>query len=124
MTSHSSLDAPIDILNVNGVEVAIDGRVILRDVDFRIEAGEFTGLIGSNGSGKTTLFRVILGLQPTVAVKRSRDVTAPLGTCPKRCSSIPRCHCALATLSPSASMVTATDFDVDRAPYSPTSTRC
>jgi len=67
MTTRTSLDAPTDILNVNGVEVAIDGRVILRDVEFRIEAGEFTGLIGSNGSGKTTLFQVILGLRPTVA---------------------------------------------------------
>ncbi len=66
MTAHTSL-TPSDILSVNGVEVVIDGRVILRDVDFRIEAGEFTGLIGSNGSGKTTLFRVILGLQATVA---------------------------------------------------------
>lgn len=57
--------APTDVLNVNGVEVVIDSRVILHDVDFRVGAGEFTGLIGSNGSGKTTLFRVILGLQPT-----------------------------------------------------------
>ncbi len=37
----------------------------MRDVGFRIRAGEFTGLIGSNGAGKTTLFRVILGLQAT-----------------------------------------------------------
>ena len=56
-----------DILKVSGVAVAIDGRVILHDVDFLIGAGEFTGLIGANGSGKTTLFRVILGLQPTTA---------------------------------------------------------
>jgi zinc/manganese transport system ATP-binding protein len=66
MTTRTTYETTTDILNVRGVEVAIDGRVILRDVDFRIEAGEFTGLIGSNGSGKTTLFRVILGLQPTV----------------------------------------------------------
>jgi zinc/manganese transport system ATP-binding protein len=67
MTTRASLDAPTDILNVKDMEVAIDGRVILRDVDFRIGASEFTGLIGSNGSGKTTLFQVILGLRPTVA---------------------------------------------------------
>jgi zinc/manganese transport system ATP-binding protein len=66
MTTESLLNTT-DILNVSGVEVAIDGRVILRDVNFRIGAGEFTGLIGSNGSGKTTLFRVILGLQATVS---------------------------------------------------------
>jgi zinc/manganese transport system ATP-binding protein len=52
-----------EILAVDGVSVRLSGREILRDVGFRIGAGEFTGLIGSNGTGKTTLFRVILGLQ-------------------------------------------------------------
>ncbi len=52
-----------ELLRVEDVDVAIDGREILRDVNFRIDHGEFTGLIGANGSGKTTLFRVILGLQ-------------------------------------------------------------
>jgi zinc/manganese transport system ATP-binding protein len=52
-----------EILSVEDVYVRLSGREILRDVSFRIKAGEFTGLIGSNGAGKTTLFRVILGLQ-------------------------------------------------------------
>jgi zinc/manganese transport system ATP-binding protein len=51
------------ILTVEGVTVRLGGREVLRDVDFTIAPGEFTGLIGSNGAGKTTLFRVILGLQ-------------------------------------------------------------
>lgn len=51
-----------EILAVDGVSVALSGREILHDVTFHINAGEFTGLIGSNGAGKTTLFRVILGL--------------------------------------------------------------
>jgi zinc/manganese transport system ATP-binding protein len=50
------------ILVVEGISVRLSGREILHDVSFRIEAGEFTGLIGSNGAGKTTLLRVILGL--------------------------------------------------------------
>ncbi len=52
-----------ELLRVEKVDVSIDGREILNDVNFRIDHGEFTGLIGANGSGKTTLFRVILGLQ-------------------------------------------------------------
>jgi len=40
--------------------------MVLRDVNFRIDHGEFTGLIGSNGAGKTTLLRVLLGLQDVV----------------------------------------------------------
>jgi zinc/manganese transport system ATP-binding protein len=52
-----------EILSVREVTVRLGGREVLKDVDFTIAPGEFTGLIGSNGAGKTTLFRVILGLQ-------------------------------------------------------------
>ncbi len=52
-----------EVLSVAGVSVRLGQRQVLDEVTFEIEAGEFTGLIGSNGAGKTTLFRVILGLQ-------------------------------------------------------------
>jgi len=50
------------LLRVENLDVAVDGRTIVRDASFGVEHGEFTGLIGSNGTGKTTLIRVILGL--------------------------------------------------------------
>ncbi len=62
MEFQADADLP-PILTVEGVNVWLSGRQILHDVNFRIEAGEFTGLIGSNGAGKTTLLRVILGLE-------------------------------------------------------------
>ena len=56
-----------ELLRLDGVEVRLGGREILRDVSFGLRAGEFTGLIGPNGAGKTTLLRVILGLQPVTS---------------------------------------------------------
>jgi zinc transport system ATP-binding protein len=42
------------------------GTPVLRDVDLRVEGGEFLAIAGPNGGGKTTLLRLILGLeQPT-----------------------------------------------------------
>jgi zinc/manganese transport system ATP-binding protein len=63
VTEERASNGSTELLRVEGIDVAIDGRAILSDVNFRIDKGEFTGLIGANGSGKTTLFRVILGVQ-------------------------------------------------------------
>jgi osmoprotectant transport system ATP-binding protein len=40
------------------------GRVLLRDISLRLEAGTTTALLGRSGSGKTTLLRMINGLVP------------------------------------------------------------
>jgi iron complex transport system ATP-binding protein len=41
------------------IDFAINNANLLRDVNFEIEDGAFTGLIGANGSGKTTLLKTI-----------------------------------------------------------------
>jgi zinc transport system ATP-binding protein len=43
------------------------GRRVLRDVDLRIEQGEFVAIAGPNGGGKTTLLRLALGLERPAA---------------------------------------------------------
>src|SRR4051794_38409811 len=40
-----------------------EGRLLLRDVNLRIEAGETVAIRGENGSGKTTLLRLLAGLE-------------------------------------------------------------
>ena len=37
-----------------------DGRVILLDLDFEVERGEFAYVLGDTGSGKSTLLRLVL----------------------------------------------------------------
>jgi zinc/manganese transport system ATP-binding protein len=77
-----------EVLAVDGVSVTLSGREILRDVTFHIDAGEFTGLIGSNGAGKTTLLRVILGLitpsSGTVRVESGSRRHPVIGYVPQR----------------------------------------
>jgi zinc transport system ATP-binding protein len=43
------------------------GATVLRDVDLRIEPGEFVAIAGPNGGGKTTLIRLALGLERPLA---------------------------------------------------------
>ena len=43
------------------------GPTVLRDVDLRIEQGEFVAIAGPNGGGKTTLIRLALGLERPLA---------------------------------------------------------
>ena len=50
----------------DGVTVAVDGEVILRDVSLDIADGEFIGVIGPSGSGKTTLLRTVAGFTKVV----------------------------------------------------------
>ncbi|GAA4964491.1 anchored repeat-type ABC transporter ATP-binding subunit [Actinoplanes utahensis] len=68
-------------LQMTGVAADLGGRPVLRDVDLRLDAGDFTALLGPNGAGKTTLMRAALGLLPLRAGTVS---TASAGYVPQR----------------------------------------
>ena len=51
-----------DVLDVRDLVVLRSGKVILKDINLRIQTGEFVGIVGPNGSGKSTLLHSILGI--------------------------------------------------------------
>ena len=46
-----------------------DGREIVHDLNFRVDAGDYLCIVGENGSGKSTLMRTLLGLQAPLSGK-------------------------------------------------------
>ncbi len=68
---------PADTLTLENVSKSFDRNAVVRDVSFKLRAGERIALLGHNGAGKTTLFKMALGfLQP------DRGDIAVLGNAP------------------------------------------
>jgi len=67
---------PDSMLQLEEVEAGYAGEagappaVILRDVRFRLEAGERVGLLGPNGAGKSTLVKTLVGELPALHGER------------------------------------------------------
>jgi len=85
---------------VNGVKCCYGSRVVLEDVELRVNRGEMVGVLGPNGAGKTTLLRTISKtLSPSLGVVlldgrdlytlTDKEVAREMAVVPQTATSIP-----------------------------------
>ena len=49
------------VLDLDGVEITVGDRVLVRDLDLHLVSRDRIGVIGANGAGKTSLLRIVTG---------------------------------------------------------------
>jgi zinc transport system ATP-binding protein len=85
--SHDSLARPL--VKAKAVEMAFNGKHVLRGIDLEVFSGEVVTLIGPNGSGKTTLLRILLNLQIPTGGKVYKRLGLRIGYVPQNVSLDP-----------------------------------
>lgn len=50
------------MIEVHDLFFSFEGHLVLKNVSFKVEKGEFIGIFGPNGGGKTTLLKLLAGL--------------------------------------------------------------
>src|ERR1700682_2559187 len=54
----------LEALRFEHAGVRLGDRFIWRDVDLKVQEGEFVAILGPNGAGKSTLLKALLGVLP------------------------------------------------------------
>ena len=57
----------MSLITCSSASFAYDGKTVLEDVSFSVDAGNYLCVVGENGSGKSTLMKTILALTPPIA---------------------------------------------------------
>lgn len=52
----------MNIVEVNNISKKFDDKIVLDNISFSVDQGDFFGLIGPNGAGKSTLINIMTGL--------------------------------------------------------------
>lgn len=82
------------IVQVQNISSGYDKDLILHEIDFEVEPGQFLGIIGPNGCGKSTLLRTMTRVLTLVQGKvlfRGRDIEEiPLNHLARVCAFVPQ----------------------------------
>ncbi|MBN2328019.1 MAG: ATP-binding cassette domain-containing protein [Candidatus Omnitrophica bacterium] len=71
--NHPNASLPKSLLHLNNLDVVLEGRQILSDINWTLNKGENWAFLGGNGAGKTTLIRLIRGeIWPSPSSRGSR----------------------------------------------------
>lgn len=72
-TTPMTLPAPAGHLHAEAATFRIQGKTLVNQVSFELEAGHLLGIIGPSGAGKTTLCRMLLGISPCAGGRVTLD---------------------------------------------------
>ena len=53
----------MSLITCTRLSLGYEGREIIRDLNFTVDAGDYLCIVGENGSGKSTLMKTVLGLR-------------------------------------------------------------
>lgn len=56
-------------LTCKNLSIGYDSKIILNNINFEVNSGDYICIVGENGSGKSTLMKTIIGLQPMISGK-------------------------------------------------------
>ncbi len=54
-------------LECRNLTLGYDSKIVISNLNFKVESGNYLCIIGENGSGKSTLMKTILGLRPAIS---------------------------------------------------------
>ena len=69
----------MEILKVKNLSKSFDNKIVLNNLNFTVNKGEFLSVLGPSGCGKTTLLRILIGLEKQDSgeiIKDGKDISS------------------------------------------------
>ena len=62
----------MDIVDFDVKSIGYGDRPVLKDIKFKLRAGEFLGIMGPSGVGKSTILRIMVGFHHDIIKANSK----------------------------------------------------